>query len=124
MLAVNPLSMPEVPRVQCEMLVEASLVVAHKKVTKLCRWSAVDRAQRLRDRHASETDWEEDNQGSVLLPGIVDPITLQRVASPAASPSGHVMGMATWAAVLATTGHCPFTQQPLRREQASTLLKT
>lgn len=30
------------------------------------------------------------------LPGLLDPITLEPVASPAISPWGHVMGMATW----------------------------
>ena len=33
---------------------------------------------------------------------------------PAISPaSGHVMGLATWRAVLKETGKCPFTQKPL-----------
>ena len=36
---------------------------------------------------------------------------------PAVSPWGHVMGAATWAAVLAEQGKCPFTQNPLRRDQ-------
>lgn len=75
----------------------------------------MDRALRLRGRQACEAERGDDDQS--LLPGVVDPITLQRIASPAASPSGHVMGLATWAAVLGATGHCPFTQQPLQREQ-------
>lgn len=30
------------------------------------------------------------------LPGFIDPITLEPVATPAISPWGHVMGSATW----------------------------
>ena len=51
------------------------------------------------------------------LPGSMDPITLEPMVRPAMSPFGHVMGLATWSAVIAEQGKCPFTQQPLRREQ-------
>ena len=51
------------------------------------------------------------------LPHVIDPITLEPVVTPAMSPAGHVMGLATWTAVLAEQGKCPFTQQPLRRDQ-------
>jgi hypothetical protein len=43
--------------------------------------------------------------------------------NPAMSPYGHVMGLATWRAVLAEQGKCPFTQQPLRPEQITVLTK-
>lgn len=55
----------------------------------------------------------EDNP----LPHHVDPITLEPVVAPAISPFGHVMGMATWRAVLSEGRRCPFTKQPLRTEQ-------
>ena len=51
------------------------------------------------------------------LPGVLDPITLEPIVRPAMSPYGHVMGLATWIAVIAEQGKCPFTQQPVRREQ-------
>ena len=53
---------------------------------------------------------------------MIDPITLEPVVTPAISPYGHVMGLATWNAVLAEQGKCPFTQQPLRRDQVGFLL--
>jgi hypothetical protein len=56
---------------------------------------------------------EEEN----LLPGFIDPVTLEPVVCPAIAPSGHVMGLATWHAVLAEAPRCPFTKVPLRREQ-------
>lgn len=56
---------------------------------------------------------EQDNP----LPDLVDPITLEKVINPAISPYGHVMGHATWMAVLAEQGKCPFTQKKLRRDQ-------
>jgi hypothetical protein len=49
--------------------------------------------------------------------GQVDPITLEPVHAPAMSPAGHVMGLATWKAVLADGGKCPFTKAPLSWEQ-------
>ena len=55
------------------------------------------------------------------LPDFVDPITLEPVVRPAISPYGHVMGAATWRAVLGTKGVCPFTKQPLRWEQCRML---
>ena len=45
------------------------------------------------------------------LPGFIDPITLEPVLNPALSPYGHVMGLATWRAVLAEHKRCPFTKQ-------------
>lgn len=46
--------------------------------------------------------------------GVLDPVTLEPLVNPAVSPAGHVMGLATWKAVLAESGRCPFTQAPLR----------
>jgi hypothetical protein len=54
-------------------------------------------------------------------PGFIDPITLEPVTRPAISPYGHVMGYATWRAVLAEQQRCPFTKQPLSWEQLTVL---
>lgn len=78
------------------------------------RWSGVDRAERARRRAGDDcAAADADNP----LPHVIDPITLEPVVTPAMSPAGHVMGLATWTAVLAEQGKCPFTQQPLRRNQ-------
>ena len=58
------------------------------------------------------------------LPGLVDPVTLEPVVAPAISPYGHVMGMATWRAVLSDAQRCPFTKRPLRPEQLVTLTRS
>lgn len=47
----------------------------------------------------------------------MDPITLEPVVTPAMAPSGHVMGLATWRAILNETGVCPFTKNVLRMHQ-------
>ena len=78
---------------------------------------------RARRRHAIDDNVSTVPGGDTagededLLPGVLDPITLEPIVTPAISPAGHVMGLATWAAVLAEQGKCPFTQAPLRREQ-------
>jgi hypothetical protein len=36
-------------------------------------------------------------------------------------PAGHVMGLATWKAVLSETGRCPFTKAPLRPDMLTVL---
>ena len=47
-----------------------------------------------------------------LLPGVLDPITMEPVRDPTVCPHGHVMGFTTWAAVLAEGGGvCPFTRE-------------
>ena len=84
----------------------------------MCRWSGVERAERARRRHGEETAPHDDYNP---CPSVIDPITLEPVVTPAISPYGHVMGIATWNAVLAEQGKCPFTQQPLRRDQVSCL---
>lgn len=86
------------------------------------RWSAVSRTERYRQRCGNEgtaMDVDEDNP----VPDLIDPITLEPVVRPAISPYGHVMGAATWKAVLAENGVCPFTKQPLRWEQCRVLTK-
>lgn len=86
------------------------------------RWSAVSRAERYRQRvtdAGEEYKPDDDNP----LPGFLDPITLEEVVNPAISPYGHVMGLATWRAVLAEHGRCPFTKKNLRVEQLSVLTK-
>ena len=40
---------------------------------------------------------------------------------PVTALAGHVMGMATWAAVLSESKKCPFTKQPLQRHQIKAL---
>jgi hypothetical protein len=84
-------------------------------------WSAVSRGDRYRQRLMENGEDapapDEDNP----LPDLIDPITLEPVVRPAISPYGHVMGMATWRAVLAEAGVCPFTKQPLKIEQCRLL---
>ena len=47
-----------------------------------------------------------------LLPGVLDPITMEPVRDPAVCPHGHVMGATTWAAVLAEGGGvCPLSRE-------------
>ena len=75
----------------------------------------MDRAERARRRAGEEGTPPGDADNP--LPEAIDPITLEPVVTPAMSPWGHVMGAATWAAVLAEQGKCPFTQNPLRRDQ-------
>jgi hypothetical protein len=57
----------------------------------------------------------------LLLLGVLDPVTLEPVVNPAISPAGHVMGLATWKAVLSETGRCPFTKAPLRPDMLTVL---
>ena len=57
-------------------------------------WSALGRAERYRNRCGDEGVHTDDPENP--LPGFIDPITLQPVVTPAVSPLGHVMGLATW----------------------------
>jgi len=89
------------------------------------RWSSVSRTERYRNRlqengeEAAALQVDSDNP----VPDIMDPITLEPVIRPAISPFGHVMGAATWKAVLAEQGVCPFTKNPLKWEQCRILTK-
>lgn len=42
-------------------------------------------------------------------------------AAAAGRAAGHVMGLATWKAVLSETGRCPFTKAPLRPDMLTVL---
>lgn len=60
----------------------------------LIRWSAVSRTERYRKRCGEEGSSSIDETNP--LPRLIDPITLEPVVTPAISPFGHVMGLATW----------------------------
>jgi len=60
----------------------------------LYRWSAVSRTDRYRRRCGDEGNPTVDETNP--LPKLIDPITLEPVVTPAISPYGHVMGLATW----------------------------
>ncbi|GAX78635.1 hypothetical protein CEUSTIGMA_g6073.t1 [Chlamydomonas eustigma] len=83
------------------------------------RWSAIGRAQRYRQRCVDAG--EDVNDASNPLPGHIDPVTLEPVVNPAISPFGHVMGLATWKAVLQDGQRCPFTKHPVTVEQLTVL---
>ncbi|KAK9803111.1 hypothetical protein WJX73_005483 [Symbiochloris irregularis] len=82
------------------------------------RWSGLDRNERYRKRCGTDGTAEDSDNP---LPGHMDPITFQPVCNPAISPWGHVMGLATWKAVLAEQRVCPFTKNPLSWEQCTVL---
>lgn len=98
-------------------------------------WSALSRRDRYLARAAAAAA-AGDHDGSAAagaaaaadddnpLPNHVDPITLEPVVAPAISPYGHVMGMATWRAVLSESRRCPFTKLGLRPEQLVALTKS
>ncbi|CAL8465948.1 g5484 [Coccomyxa elongata] len=85
------------------------------------RWSAVSRTNRYRKRCAADGDAADYIDAENPLPGFIDPITLEPVVTPAISAHGHVMGLATWKAVLAESGMCPFTKTPMRWEACTVL---
>ncbi|KAK9846986.1 hypothetical protein WJX84_000674 [Apatococcus fuscideae] len=87
------------------------------------KWSAVSRSERYKKRCAADGDESGMVDDSNPLPDFIDPITLDPVIAPAISPYGHVMGIATWKAVLAEHQHCPFTKNPLSWEQCKVLTK-
>ena len=53
----------------------------------------MDRAQRYRRRNGGAGGGADESNP---LPDLIDPITLEPVVTPAISPFGHVMGLATW----------------------------
>lgn len=87
----------------------------------ICRWASLTRAERLQKRRGSENSGSTEGIEDLLLPGVIDPITMAPMQNPAMAPKGHVMGYATWKAVLAEFGCCPFTKQPLHKEQVVNL---
>lgn len=89
-------------------------------------WSAVNRSERYRARCGDTTRVHDDGNP---LPGFIDPITLEPVCNPMLSPYGHVMGAATWKAVLKPNDPvplnvCPFTKATLTWEQLIKLTKS
>jgi hypothetical protein len=54
----------------------------------------VSRTERYRKRCGDEGNPTVDETNP--LPKLIDPITLEPVVTPAISPFGHVMGLATW----------------------------
>jgi len=92
-------------------------------------WGGISRAERYRARAAARdgSDGEDGGGGGGdnadnPVPHLIDPITLEPARRPAISPWGHVMGLATWKAVLAGgEPRCPFTKQPLSWEQCTVL---
>ena len=75
------------------MVLEALTV--EQNIPDRCRWSAVSRTERYNRRRGTEGGdqyVDKDNP----LPTTLDPITLEPVVTPAISPYGHVMGIATW----------------------------
>ena len=90
------------------------------------RWNSVNRSERYKTRCKDRGDKNVDEEANEdnPLPGFTDPITLEPVVNPGISPYGHVMGMATWRAVLDEQGKCPFTKQELSMMKIKKLTKT
>jgi len=90
------------------------------------RWNSVNRSERYKNRCVDRGDKnvEEEQNADNPLPGFTDPITLEPVVNPAISPYGHVMGIATWRAVLDEQGKCPFTKKELSIMNIKKLTKT
>jgi hypothetical protein len=100
-------------------------------------WSALSRRDRYLARSAASAPGDGGATGGgpggaggaaaadedAVLPGHVDPVTLEPVVAPAISPFGHVMGLATWRAVLSEGRGCPFTKRPLRVDELVVLTR-
>jgi hypothetical protein len=87
-----------------------------------CRYPAqVGRSERYKRRN-QEQGYEVENDS--VLPGFMDPITLEPVVNPGLSPYGHVMGMATWAAVLSDASVRALDRLPSLTSQHTPLLTT
>eukprot|EP00775_Hariotina_reticulata_P011190 gene11190-11340_t len=84
-------------------------------------WSSISRRERYIKRCTEAGGEAPVVEGQELLPGVLDPITLEPVVNPAISPAGHLMGLATWKAVLAENPRCPFTKAPLRPDMLTVL---
>lgn len=90
----------------------------------LTKWSALGRLDRYRNRclnRGGVEDFKDEDDNP--LPDMIDMVTMQPVVTPAISPFGHVMGMATWRAWLSENKVCPFTRNVLSIEQCTILTK-
>lgn len=93
-------------------------------VCTLSKWSSIGRFDRYRKRclkRGGLMEVAEDDENP--LPDLIDLVTMQPVVTPAISPYGHVMGIATWRACLSEQRVCPFTRNPLTIEQCTILTK-
>lgn len=79
----------------------------------------MDRAQRYRRRNGGAAGGDDGNP----LPKLIDPITLEPVVTPAISPFGHVMGLATWKARPARL-RCAPPPEPVRGSLAPVQART
>lgn len=57
---------------------------------------------------------QSGEEAVAILPGEVDPITLQPLEEPMMAPTGHVANLATWRSVLGRSARNPFTNQELK----------
>ena len=65
-------------------------------------------------------DLEDDNP----LIHYMDTITMERIITPAMSPDGHVMGLASWIKCLKEYRRCPITFKTVHPEELIILTKT
>ena len=90
----------------------------------LSKWSVLGRSDRYKrrcmDKGSCPVLTESDDNP---LPSSIDLLTMQPVVTPAISPYGHVLGIATWRAWLSENRVCPFTRNPLSVEQCTILTK-
>ena len=108
---------PERRRARTRRMDEFDVEAYFQEEYTVSRWSSLSRNERYKRRNGELSS--EDHP----LPGFIDPITLEEVVNPAISPDGHVMGYATWVAVLSESAQCPFTKKPLSREHLVKLTK-
>jgi len=99
-----------------------------EKIYRGNAWNGVNRSERYAARcreRGEEPRGKSTEDDDNPLPGMCDPITLEAIRNPAISPYGHVMGFATWQAVLKEQNNkCPFTQAPLAIERIKKLTKS
>ncbi|KAK8813159.1 hypothetical protein WA158_002751 [Blastocystis sp. Blastoise] len=75
------------------------------------------------DKNNSDEDDEEEEEEEKqqkpksVLPGFIDPVTMEEIEQPAISPYGHVMGYYSWMKILNQNpkNTCPYTKQKLTR---------
>jgi len=71
-----------------------------------------------------DEDYDDDLEVDNPLNGYMDVITMDRIISPAISPSGQVMGMASWVKCLKEYGRCPITFHKVHPEDLQLLTYT